>query len=365
MIYLLAKYALLFLLTTLLGFVLGYWFSRRKFVDVSESYEELRKANERSDTTQWDRLWKHLDAIPEPVETDLSGVYERLDGVAKTVANLPKPEPVSFASVDSRLDSLKETVRNIPTPLRPKDPDLRPVIERLDWIERSIKAIPMPEKPAPVDLTPVTGKLDKLEQVVRNIPIPRPQRDVDLKPVQSELTLLRSAIKDIPSVETHEPVDLTPVTSQLSALEQRFSAMTRPQNVDLAPFDRRLKAIETELSGLGKRLPKPTGATRSARAARPARAAKASRKEPRILSAALYGKKDDLKLISGVGPKLEKLLNHNGVFYFWQVAEWSPSDIDVIDERLDAFKGRIARDNWVSQAKELRRQPDAARMPAE
>ncbi len=88
-----------------------------------------------------------------------------------------------------------------------------------------------------------------------------------------------------------------------------------------------------------------------------------TREQPRVLSAALYGKKDDLKLISGVGPKLESLLNKNGVYYFWQVAEWSKRDIDIIDDRLDAFKGRIERDNWVDQARQLRQQPSAAAMP--
>ena len=212
-----------------------------------------------------------------------------------------------------------------------------------------MKAIPKPEKPVAIDLTAVTSKIDKLEQAVRNLPKPAPQREIDLKPVQSELTSLRSAIKTLPVVETHEPVDLTPVASQLKSLEQRVSSIPRPQNVDLAPTDRRLTAIEKELAGIGKQLAKRT----------------TGRKAPRILSAALYGNKDDLKQISGVGPKLEKVLNKNGVYYFWQVSEWNAKDINVIDERLDTFKGRIARDNWVSQAKQLRRKPGAAPMPTE
>lgn len=329
MSYLLAKYTVLFLLTALLGFVLGYWFSRRKFVDVSESYEDLRKANARSDTSQWDQLWNRLDSVPAPKETDLTGVYEHLSAVTSAVSNIPSPEPVNFASVENRLDELQESIRKIPAPVKPEDPDFRPLIERLD----------------------------SLEQAVREIPKPAPQREIDLKPVQSELTSLRSALKSMPAVETHEPVDLTPVTSQLKSLEQGFAAIPRPQSVDLAPVDRRLTAIEAELGNLGKRLARRATHERAPRAA--------GRKEPRILSAALYGKKDDLKLISGVGPKLEKVLNKNGVFYFWQVAEWSAQDINVIDKRLDVFKGRITRDNWVSQANQLRRMPDAASMPTE
>jgi len=301
MIYLLAKYTLLFLLTTLLGFVLGYWYSRRNFVDVSESFEDLRKANDRSDSMQWDRLWTQLNAIPEPKEPNFSGVYERLDNVSDAVSSLPKPEPVSFAAVESRLDSLG----------------------------KEIKAIPVPAIPAPVDL----------------------------QPVQNHLSSLRSAIKEIPAVETHAPVDLAPVINKLGTLEQRVNTLSQPQTVNLAPFDQRLKAIENELGSLGRRLAQPSSVEQAPRSA--------SRKEPRILKAALYGKKDDLKQISGVGPKLEKLLNHNGVYYFWQVASWTKQDIIVIDDRLDVFKGRIARDNWVTQAKHLKGQPEAARMPAE
>lgn len=64
------------------------------------------------------------------------------------------------------------------------------------------------------------------------------------------------------------------------------------------------------------------------------------------------GEKDDLKLISGVGPKLEDTLNSNGVFHFWQVAEWKKADIAMMDDLL-SFKGRIERDDWIKQAKKL------------
>lgn len=61
---------------------------------------------------------------------------------------------------------------------------------------------------------------------------------------------------------------------------------------------------------------------------------------------------DDLKLISGVGPKLEGTLNEMGIYRFAQVAVWGPSEIAWVDARL-RFKGRIERDDWMSQAKIL------------
>lgn len=64
------------------------------------------------------------------------------------------------------------------------------------------------------------------------------------------------------------------------------------------------------------------------------------------------GGADDLKLISGVGPKLEETLNGLGIWHFDQVAGLKKKDIAWVDERL-RFKGRIERDDWVGQAKTL------------
>lgn len=67
------------------------------------------------------------------------------------------------------------------------------------------------------------------------------------------------------------------------------------------------------------------------------------------------GKADDLKLISGVGPKLEKTLNSLGFWHFSQIAKWKKSDVAVVDDEL-SFKGRIERDDWIAQAKTLAKQ---------
>ena len=71
-----------------------------------------------------------------------------------------------------------------------------------------------------------------------------------------------------------------------------------------------------------------------------------------MLSAARPEGRDDLKLISGVGPKLEQTLNDLGVFHYDQVAKWKKKDIAWVDDNL-RFKGRIERDDWMSQAKIL------------
>jgi predicted flap endonuclease-1-like 5' DNA nuclease len=72
---------------------------------------------------------------------------------------------------------------------------------------------------------------------------------------------------------------------------------------------------------------------------------------PPILSGAAGP--DDLKLIVGVGPVLERMLHTLGVTTFRQIAYWSERDIAEFDARLPEFPGRIVRDQWVTQARAL------------
>ncbi|EZQ16622.1 hypothetical protein [Aquamicrobium defluvii] len=58
---------------------------------------------------------------------------------------------------------------------------------------------------------------------------------------------------------------------------------------------------------------------------------------------------DDLKAISGIGPKLEAVLNGYGIWTWRQIAEWTDAEIAWMDETL-GFRGRIRRDDWVGQA---------------
>ena len=75
---------------------------------------------------------------------------------------------------------------------------------------------------------------------------------------------------------------------------------------------------------------------------------------PELLKKPRAGSKaDDLKLIWGVGPAFEKLLNKTGIWHFDQIASWSAADIKHVDALLKGFHGRIARDEWIKQAKKL------------
>lgn len=68
---------------------------------------------------------------------------------------------------------------------------------------------------------------------------------------------------------------------------------------------------------------------------------------------------DDLKQIVGVGPFLEKKLHAIGIYTFRQIARFSPDDVAQVNDVIEFFPGRIARENWVGQAAELARNNQA------
>jgi len=61
---------------------------------------------------------------------------------------------------------------------------------------------------------------------------------------------------------------------------------------------------------------------------------------------------DDLKKVHGIGPKLERTLKDLGITSFRQIANFQAEDIAYVTAALDAFKGRIERDDWMSGAAE-------------
>jgi len=80
--------------------------------------------------------------------------------------------------------------------------------------------------------------------------------------------------------------------------------------------------------------------------------AKAAAPKAKAAPAAASGEGDDLTQLSGVGPALLKKLNAAGISTFAQIAAWTEADVAEFDEKL-SFKGRIEREGWIAQAKEL------------
>lgn len=101
----------------------------------------------------------------------------------------------------------------------------------------------------------------------------------------------------------------------------------------------------TEILTDGK---KPSGA----KAAKPAKLAAAV--GAAVVAAAASGGRDEsnLSLIAGIGPTIEKKLRAAGITTWSEIAGWDEAAVAKWNDEL-ALRGRIGREEWVEQAKEL------------
>ena len=63
--------------------------------------------------------------------------------------------------------------------------------------------------------------------------------------------------------------------------------------------------------------------------------------------------KDDLTLISGIGPAIHRRLNDLGIYSFQQLSQLTPEMVVQVAESIKFFPDRIGRDNWIGQAAAL------------
>ncbi|HTQ06448.1 MAG TPA: hypothetical protein VMI54_21460 [Polyangiaceae bacterium] len=61
----------------------------------------------------------------------------------------------------------------------------------------------------------------------------------------------------------------------------------------------------------------------------------------------------DLKLVRGIGPKIEKLLRTHGVTTVQHIAAWTEADIERMAQKIGVKSARIRKDDWVGGAKRL------------
>ena len=110
-------------------------------------------------------------------------------------------------------------------------------------------------------------------------------------------------------------------------------------------------AAKAAIPPVAKAAALPAAKAPAAKAAAKPKPVKAKPAGPVRLTGPRKGRADDLKEIEGIGPAMEKLVNGMGFYHFDQIASWSDADLAMVDAEMKTFKGRIARDKWVAQAK--------------
>ena len=63
---------------------------------------------------------------------------------------------------------------------------------------------------------------------------------------------------------------------------------------------------------------------------------------------------DDLTVIKGIGKVIEKKLHELGITSFSQIAAMTPDEAHKVNQAIE-FPGRVERENWIEQARQLAR----------
>ena len=119
--------------------------------------------------------------------------------------------------------------------------------------------------------------------------------------------------------------------------------VAQPATTKAAPAPRKAKVAS-------KPAPAKPAPAKTAKPAKPVKTASEPARSKPVRK--LKVKLADLKLVDGIGPKVEERLKAMGVATLADIAGWSAADIERFDAEL-SLGGRIGRDDWVGQAKAL------------
>lgn len=324
-----------------------------------------------------------IASLPKPHDTDLSPVLGAISNIRIPQAETPNFKPVMEAISSIRIPETKTTdltpvlkaIESIRIPAQ-NEIDLSPVINAIDSLH-----IPRQEKP---DLTPVLTAIKQIRipepektnltpvlEAVRGIRIPE-KKDINTLPLMTairnikipeqkepNLTPVLDAIRNI-NVPVTKPTDLTPALTAIRNIN-----IPTAKEPDLSPLLTEIRLLKAQLANrpAERQVVKTIIEKAPSQENKNVIANRLGSRGNRLRNAA-FGKPDDLKVINGVGPKLEGMLHGIGVYYYWQVADWTNADVEEADDLLDAFKGRIQRDDWVAQAGKLAKSSTAAKRPS-
>ncbi len=366
-----------------------------RLAEFAEGLDAQRKADNESMTIRLQTLSSSLASLRMP---DVDSLRERLAKLETAIGNLSQTE-IDLGPVTETLRQMERDLKNTPDHVRlthNKLADLEGGTAALHSKLAALEAHVSTMDRTPLDLSPLQARFANIESSMAALRIDM-QSLPDVAPLERRLAALQE------SVLTLQDPDLSSVTNSLRKMEARLN---------MGAVEDRLTSIEYGMAAMHHMVrtlqetaytrtdidysqrvplsaaqftqrtepapaapppppppPPPPAATETVRTVEirrgvdPIAGARRPDDKANLLVEAAFGREDDLERVNGIGPMLAELLNEIGVFYFWQIAEWGPDEIRWVDDKLEHFKGRIQRDDWVGQAKLLAAQPDVAQRP--
>jgi predicted flap endonuclease-1-like 5' DNA nuclease len=297
-------------------------------------------------------LVAQIEASPEPGAGD----------VAATAATpeLPDTEivPAAVAAAEPAIPEADDALAaEAATPMLAEvsDAEAESPLPTEDRVEPEIEATPVLLTDAPAEVaadiqdvieTPVE---DPVPEVVAEAPLVRPVEEEARTPQEAPKTAddEMAAMRAIEGgwsprrTGTRKPADL-------------------PEGVSAAEVAAADQAVVNSGAAVANATALATAVLEEVAAARPARPPGGFGR-PASIAAPREGRKDDFSLIKGLGPAIESSLNGLGIYHYDQIAEWDQKAVVWIENHF-GFKGRITRERWQEQARDLvRGKPQVAR----
>lgn len=214
-----------------------------------------------------------------------------------------------------------------------------PVVEETRVKDDNVPEAPKEvAKPAPVVAAQVEDAPKAAAPVAKNEPEPAPQAQA---PVPVAAQPAADEAKDVvPAPEAEAPVKNAEaeVAAEIAAPVEAAPAEDHQKKAKRAEDAMRVVAGPDEKATRPKKA-KDDGAKKDKKSKE-----KSKTKAP---------KGDDLKVLIGIGPKIERMLNKAGVTRFEQIAAWDADDIERMSDVIGRFGPRILSEDWVGQARKL------------
>ncbi|MEM6499789.1 MAG: hypothetical protein AAF709_24140 [Pseudomonadota bacterium] len=295
----------------------------------------------------------------------LSNISDRLTEMQNQTATAVSPVQRAIVSLASRLEALEDF--SVPPHSEPVSQPL-PDLPELEVDTTPIELSEVEEAEAfegdeladeyaePVKMAPVDPQAPDEDDFIAGLPDFDDEADV----LETQDTGLEEEVDDWDPAELEADEDYTSeADAAAEAARQQAERDAAAAAAQAAEAERqqtaRAAALERERAEAEARAAAEAAKTAKAEDMTVADAAEPVSEgvRPAGLDAPMDGKADDLKLIKGVGPKLEELCNSLGFYHFSQIAAWTGDEIAWVDSNLEGFSGRVSRDDWVAQAKIL------------
>jgi predicted flap endonuclease-1-like 5' DNA nuclease/uncharacterized protein YoxC len=331
-----------------IGAVIG-WISRSKrCVQEKNAVNEGWQRQLEAQRTEHGRLLDQNRTLMEQIS--------QLQASGKDATNRARELSEALKEAFERRDQLQREMKDIRSKLE------RAVRQR-DELQSSVESNEKRDDSTRAALAEKDDKIFRLSRELENWQYRLPplieryrERDDEARAVEEELAAARARIGELEQMGDPEETRIEPVDQE--ALGDELDASNDPANVTYTGLEAVLEEAddedalaeaeaEVEMDDEDDDGDEPESFREEAEAV------VATAEVTDLHDRETGGLRDNLRLIKGIGPAIEKTLNELGIFRYHQIAEMTEYDIDRVAQRLKGFSSRIYREDWIGQARDL------------